>query len=74
MYTLSILCAVAPLFTDAFVLPSLPDVQQALMGQTTLGQQDTYLIELEPGVTRQIREAEKWELRRVRFPSLPYAF
>ena len=44
---------------------SAPRGPQVILQEPTLVEPDEYLIELSPGETRWINEAEKWELRKV---------
>jgi len=44
---------------------SAPREPQVILQEPTLVEPDEYLIELSPGETRWIKEAEKWELRKV---------
>jgi leucyl aminopeptidase len=44
---------------------SAPRGPQVILQEPTLVEPDEYLIELSPGETRWIKEAEKWELRKV---------
>ena len=44
---------------------SAPREPQVILQEPTLVEPDEHLIELSPGETRWIKEAEKWELRKV---------
>ena len=44
---------------------SAPQEPQVILQEPTLVEPDEHLIELSPGETRWIKEAEKWELRKV---------
>ena len=44
---------------------SAPRGPQVILQELILAEPDEYLIELSPGETRWIKEAEKWELRKV---------
>ena len=44
---------------------SAPREPQVILQEPTLVEPDEYLIELSPSETRWIKEAEKWELRKV---------
>jgi len=49
---------------------SAPREPQVILQEPTLVEPDEYLIELSPGETQWINEAEKWELRKVSITEL----
>jgi bacterial leucyl aminopeptidase len=49
--------------------PSVPEPQQAALGDHEIAAPERYLIEINPGETQWVTEDDKWTLKRVRLPS-----